>query len=690
MRLIEILGIVLFILVFIGIIVFIFKKLNKDNFSNKLIEESGVEMIAGGFDLDIPEEILKLINVKKWPQVSTLTNQILLTTPLESFYYSEKTDGEHKNILIYDRMIYDVTHYDNIMEISEIDCDETMILDTELYKNKFYIFDVYYVNDKLVKDEHFKDRMKYMNEKMKLLGDKFILKQFYPIPSIEFLLDFINHDKSPTTGNEIDGVILQRIDKPYFPTKFEANIYKLKPRHLMTIDFLLKYNSTDNSYELYSIGSFRDMINSLTKIPKSTKNVYDKDGNEYLRKDLSKLPESVLILFDSPFIPNLSKYYPSKKWNSVGYFNRIIHHVDELIAQFHQFPGNFDNKIVEMSLTNDNQWVPIRIRTDKLLPNGFHIAQTNVSLIFDPIKTIDQIYFHKDLKSESQTQDYIHKINQIFRKYVIEKHINPLGRYTSIIDLCGGRGADQYNLYANGVTNFFAIDGDTTALKQYIDKSYQLKAKYMFNQYKDETRYKPLIKPWKKNVAEKGNIFTINALHHVLGNNYENILKDLKSRVEWTGSVKIVLMNFAIHYLCDKLANITKLANFINSVLDDTGIFIVTYFDGDFILDNAQTVGKKEISKIGPFEIEIISKTINITKAKMPLPTIQGTDDFYREEPLVHSNIFKPLDTKLKLLDEYYIYDNTSSEINKISRSKEFKSLLEYYKIIKARVYTKK
>lgn len=692
--------VVLVVVLILALIISIFKIPAKSNSFNKEYIESGTteEMgdkfsLVGGMvsdsDEEIPSEIMKILNVK-WPQVSVLSNSILQKHSLDKFYYSEKTDGEHMNILIYNGTIFNVTRFDNIQAIDTLkNKGLTLILDTELYNDKFYIFDVYYVQDKLVKDEKFIERMSYCGKFIDELENKFVVKEFKPIPSLKFLLEFINNPNSPVTGNEIDGVILQRIDKPYFPSRFEANIYKLKPRCLMTVDFLLKYNTSTSSYDLYTIGSFMDMLNQLTLKPKQTKFVYDSDGKVYERKDLRRLPINLFILFDSPFIPNLSSYKVEETWNSLGYFPRIVHSVNYLIGETIKTPNYFDGKIVEMSLTNDNKWVPIRIREDKLRPNGNNVAQSNISLIFDPIKPTEEIYFQRDISSSSKIQTFVHKINQIYRKFIIESHINPIGGNATILDLCGGRGADQYNLYANGITNFFVIDADTTALKQYVDRSYSLRGNFIAYQKKPETSYKPLVPGWRKNITNKGNNFTVNVLHHQLGGSYVKIMKDLKSRYEYRGNVKIVLMNFAIHYLCDKASNISKLTNFINEILDTRGIFIFTYFDGDYILDNAKVVGRKKVSKIGPFDIEITHETANYTKAKMPLVTIQGGEDFYKEEPLVHRDVFENIDKKMKFITDYPIYDETSRFIDLISDEDEFKNLLEYYKLIRVRVYGK-
>lgn len=632
---------------------------------------------------ELPTEIKELINVR-WPQVSVVTNALLASTRLEQFYFSEKTDGLHRNLLIYEKRIYDITHFDDVQCLGDADYDKTLILDCEEYNDKYFIFDVYYADGRVLNEETFLNRMSYCRSFIDALGEKFVVKEFKPIPNLKFLLDYIKNDVSPDTGNEIDGVILQRIDMPYLSKKNET-VFKLKPLSLLTVDFYLKYDAKDSSYSLYSIGSYFQFLNSLTTKPRMQRFIYDDKGNEYERKRLKSLPESMLILFDSPFYPNLSTYRVDKTWNTCGYFKRIRDAADAMIRDMDMHPSKYDKSIVEMSLTLDKKWVPIRLRADKRKPNGFAIAQSVVGCIFDYIKD-EPIYFQKDLSADSSMQTLVHEINHVFRKYIIEQHLVTT-KHASIIDLCGGRGGDEFNLYANGYTDFFAIDGDTTALKQYVDRSYGLRNKLKHN------KYTPFKYPWKSGTPENGLSFTVNALHHILGKDYKPIIADLQSRADYRGNVDAVLMNYAIHYLCSSSVNIKALAAFVDTVLDRNGKFVITYFDGDEILKRV----KDGEAKVGPFTIKILKSTKTSTIAMMPLITIQN--DGYREEPLVHSTILKPLETKLRLVDEYNAYDRTREYVDALNPSKGllvirdapslYSSLIEYYKLIKVRVYEK-
>ena len=630
--------------------------------------------------LDIPEIYLDLLKVD-WPKPSVLSNLILQKIPLNKFNYSEKIDGVHTFLLIFDKKIYNVTENKDYSKIYKLDLlnfidfkfEGNCIIETEKYENVYYIFDVYYLNDKDYSFEFLNERLNSIKEYLDELGPSFRLKKFYPITCLNELIEYIKNDKSPD-GNDIDGIILQRIDKPYFNEDNEPNSYKFKPLHLNTIDFLLKFNRNLNEFQLYLLGNYYAYYrNNMKKLPK--------ENDIYLLKDITKPVdkrrknfllnnEKVLIYFDSPFYPNLGKMELTENWNKQNYSLIQIEKINNLIQQMKRNPLNYNDKIVELSLTNDKLWVPLRLREDKTIPNSYRVGLTNISVIFDPIKPLNTIYFQKNLTMSEEKSFIIHKINQTFRKYIIEKYISKYGPYSSMIDLCGGRGADEYNLYYNGVSNFFVIDNDTTALKRYFDRTFYI------NKYE----YEPLT----SNYFHKLNWININFLNHKLDKDYEKIKQDLYSRYEFSRKkVNIVLMNYAIHYLCDDKEKIQKLCEFVQSMLYNNGIFIITYFDGDAIIKKAEN----KVAEIGPFNIKIIKQEKDVVVARMPLPTIKGGEDIYSEETLVRNKIIKIIDEYFYKSEEFFVYDRCQRFIQKIFGYKEF---IDYYKLIKVGIYYKK
>ena len=173
----------------------------------------------------------------------------------------------------------------------------------------------------------------------------------------------------------------------------------------------------------------------------------------------------------------------------------------------------------------------------------------------------------------------------------------------------------------------------------------------------------------------------LNILNHKLDKNYEDIMQDLYSRNEfYKKKVNIVLMNFAFHYLCDDSEKIKKLCEFVQNILFKEGCFIITYFDGDEIINKMEN----NIAKIGPFNIQKIKEENDTIIAKMPLPTIKEGNDFYAEEPLVRKVNIKILDEYFYKYDEFYVYDRCKKFIDNIKGYDEF---IDYYKLIKVGIY---
>ena len=637
---------------------------------------------------NIPQKYKDLLKDKEWPHPSVLSNSIILSNGLDKFFFTEKIDGLHVHLLIFDKKIYNCSKTKQIEQIDNskfknMNFNGDCIIETEFYNNFYFIFDVYYLNGVDYSEKYISERIESIKQYLNDLGSSFKIKNYQKIPDLNYLLEYIKNEKSPE-GNDIDGVILQRIDMPYFQKSWkEFTSYKLKPIFLNTIDFLLKYNRRINTFALYLKGNYNsDYLNNYKKLPKDNYiyriNNIDKplDGK---KRYLFQENEKVLIYFDSPFYPNLGQMKIQKNWNKNNYSLRAIKLIDDLIEKIERDPSSYNNSIIELSLTEDKKWVPLKIREDKTLPNSYKVGLNNISVIFDPIKPLDSIYFQKNISNNKYDEETIHKINQTFRKYLIECYINQYRKHLSIIDLCGGRGADQFNLYINGVSNFFVVDSDTTALKRYFDRTGTISQKI----------YEPLFQNYRHRNMWGRDYISLNFLNYKLDKDYEEIKKDLFSRYEFEfkkfKNVDIALMNFAIHYLCDEKEKLEKLCEFVDSILNKNGFFIITYFDGDKILKMKNN--NNNIANIGPYNIEIIKEEKDYTIAKMPLPTFKSGNNIYIEEPLVHGHMIKILENYFDLYEEYYIYDKCKKFVDKIENVQKY---IDYYKLIKAAIYYKK
>ena len=626
--------------------IYIRSKINKkiDSMNRKIHKHSLSGASKHDNDIKLPDA---------FPQVGVLTNRILQTTPLENFVWLEKTDGLHCNLMIKDNILYNIRRYDAYKDKNSSYCldkikeleisDKTSgqsILDTELYKDKYYVFDASMIENEDISELNFIERMKKAEDfvnKHKI--SELVIKKFEHVKSVQELITFINENEvSPYTGNNIDGVIFQQIDLPYFnktPTCF-----KLKRKVMNTIDFKMYYEESEDVFYLYLYGSYLDVIKNRKKLPKINKYSKKHTGVDLNSK---KLPDKLYVLFCSPYRENLHKFKPRNKWNTTGYFKSNINEINALMKEIIENPKSFNDSIIEMSLADDG-WVPMRKRNDKPFSNSYKVGLSNSSVMFNPVGESTNCYFSKKLAFGKEITTPYHDINSIIRKYIIERSINTLHNKITVLDLAGGRGADELNLYHSGAISIFAADADKDALVQYVERTTSTVNK----------KHEFLLKESKPiNFMPKA-IF-INAIYAYLNEDNSSIINDIKSRFEYPSKgFDVILMNYAIHYLCHKEKCILALKNLIKSLLKPGGLFICSCFDGDSILESLDE--NKEL-KLKSFTVKLIEPEIESDEdavwAKMPLPTIDETG--YRAEPLALSKFINLID--MPIIDHYYPID---------------------------------
>lgn len=531
-----------------------------------------------------------ILDSKRFPRVSVLTNRIVQTVPEESFVWLEKTDGVHTIVIIEGNKCESLigTTRKFLFDIEGKKFVKRSIIDCEYYNETYYVFDAAEIKGEDISNKYFIDRMKAAK---KLLSgrDEFIIKDYYKVKPWKQLLDFINHERSPITGNIIDGVVCQRIDRPYFTTLNDPTTFKLKRKVMNTIDFKLKYIPCEKCFYLYLFGSHNDYIYNRRKIVKKYTDVNTK----------GKLPNNFYILFATPYYEGLHKFRPRRNWSRVGYFSGPINEITTLMNKIIRNPSEYNEKIIEMSLAEDG-WVPMRVRDDKEISNTYICGTSNLDVIFSPV-TFEKSYFNKTFAFSQDIINEYHELSRMIREYSLKTLIKDPIR--NVLDLAGGRGGDLNTLVELGARNIFAVDADKDALVQYANRRTS----------------KPI---------------SINVIYSILSQNNDECINEIKNRYEYPkDGFDVILMNFAFHYLCYDHRCIEALNTLIRSVLKPGGLFIMSYFSGDEIISEMED-GK--VTK-GPFTIELCKPEMKSDKdsiwAKMALPTIDSSG--YRPEPLV-------------------------------------------------------
>ena len=616
---------------------------NKSSFNNHSFDSSNTSKLR------IPS---------KFPQVGVLTNEILFKNKLSDFVCLEKTDGIHANIIILDSSVYEIKHgkEEELFKLSSNFSKQT-ILDTEQYENMYYIFDCPEVDGEDISKKSYIQRMTIVNQ---WLDTNSSLKQYFVVKQFEYIdkkkliecIKLINETNiSPKTGARVDGIIFQKINSDYYDKDYIC--YKMKRAVLNTTDFKLIWDESLKCFYLYLIGNYRHVIMNRKLLPR-----INEKSIEHVNVNLKSnpLPNSFYILFSSPYFENLSLFEPSIHWDTSLYFENEKAQISQLMSSMIENPKLYDGKIVEMSLDTssrmDNYWVPMRVREDKMNSNYYDVGLSNCSVVFNPIteQSVEDSnnYFTKaeNLHFGKEITNPYHEINGVIRKYIIEHTINEqltrkglIGRNgLCVLDLAGGRGADELELYHCGARNIFAMDSDKTALVQYVERTTRT-PNIDFNFLLKES-----IEPTNK----LRKYIDINAVYGFLGKDNSDIEDDIRGRIEYPkDGFDVVIMNYAIHYLADNDESLCELMRMVSSLLKKDGLFIFSYFDGERIKD----VINENKGKVGPFEIKWKDEMRNI--AMMPLPTIDANG--YRAEPLVVNHVFDVINEcqEMKFEDEF-------------------------------------
>ena len=127
------------------------------------------------------------------------------------------------------------------------------------------------------------------------------------------------------------------------------------------------------------------------------------------------------------------------------------------------------------------------------------------------------------------------------------------------------------------------------------------------------------------------NRLLLNITNFELCEDNSELITELKSRDEYR-QFDLILMNYAIHYLCDDVMKMRELGNTVRQLLARLGKFVVTCYNGDRILNGERKFGKIEIK-------------VNGNKAMMPLFTIDK--DGYREKPLATNKMLNEMGLSL-------------------------------------------
>jgi len=513
---------------------------------------------------------------------------------IDEYYITDKMDGVHA-VLVIDEIfrrsggkkihlgahIYAVS--DQIYEISPMMIPaktfiEHTVLDTEMMTDKngdrtFHCFDVIALASKRITGLPFEQRFaqfKAVNSLMKkhAVGS---VKEFIHLTKEDYCTQITQFYNKKRDYN-IDGIIFTPMGMFYkdavkqrkskfdriYNTEYSNTIsFKWKPLDQLTIDFyMMKHPTKKGSYILCS-GVDR--------------NTFDK-----LR----------LTFFDgyvAPASPNASKYFPIQFETYDGAFNYVWTPPDKI-------PKTLDGMVGEFRLADKKQPLDIpqliRLRTDRIQDvakgeyygNALRYAELIWHSICYPLKIedlcspISSAYFA--VSDEDGWYKASRSFNSFVKTYLMETYLPPTGN-ARLMDIAAGRGQDLARAIELGYTEIVALDKDTDALSELLDRKHNLRVR-------------------SKNATASIHIKKID-----LEDSMETTTKALKLP---TKSADSIMINFAIHYICHaasagKQDPITEFAKLCAFYLKSGGRVMITAFNGEDIFEKLKEANEWSIEE---------------------------------------------------------------------------------------------
>jgi hypothetical protein len=576
----------------------------------------------------------------------------------------EKTDGLRQFLVLNDNKMFLIKNDKSLLFLDNIKCDKFTIFDTEFYDKCYYIFDCVFFRGYPLYNKSYIERMESVRRQFQE-QPQIKLKKWNKLDSWSSVYDFIyKHKTSPQTHQKIDGVIIQDKIRPYF----QQQTYKFKRNSLNTIDFLIKLNGT--KFMLYLVANSPQHI--LRKI---SGNSSSESSSESSLGNSSENFLSSYKEFQTPFFESMNEFIPRKKWSVPrDLFEEEINEINNLMSAILKDSSKYDTKIIEFGYVDDG-WVPFRVREDKNKSNAYATGLSNCASIFSPITLENTNYFSNKPKSfSSEIVDAFHTFSKNIREIIFREMPSTTPSTTSltqsrtiiegatasrtVIDLGGGRGGDLVHILKKGFKNLFVVDCDREALCQYVNKASR--------QNIDGTLW-------------------LNVLLFMLCENNSELVTKITARKEWPADgCDLVLMNFAIHYLCDSEQKIIALTQLLTKLLSKNGLFIYTCYDGEEICKDlsikykrAPQVGDKLV--LNNFQITVTSTSGGV-KCSMPLPTIDSSG--YREEPLALASFLGIIQKYFEIVTEFYL-------VTKFDSLTKYENIHDYVKYIKCVVMRK-
>ena len=521
---------------------------------------------------------------------------------IDTFYMTDKMDGTRAMLVIdevYRRsghrriflgtdiyavsdQVYSISSFERPINSKTIESDHT-VLDVEMMidpkgNKTFHCFDVISFASKRMANFPFKDRFAKFDEVQTLL-DKYELgsvKEFIRLTKDGFaaqIKDFYKKKRS----YHIDGLIFTpagmhfkeaaKLKKSKFDRVFNTDYsstvsFKWKPVDQLTIDFYLMANpKKKGSYVLCS-------------------------GID--TKTFDRLQMSFFDGYEAPVSQNSHRYFPIQFEPSDGDFDYVWtpEKHEEKICSVDPECNSLSGMVGEFQFADEKGPLSkprlIRLRTDRVqdIAKGEYFGNNirYAELLYVSVKTPLTIEAmceptEKGYFATNDENDWFkaqRNFNSFVKTQLMETYLHPKKDGISrLMDIACGKGQDLARSIELGYNEIVAMDKDTDAIYELLERKYNLRVK------------------------RKGATANIHIKSIDLENPSADTIKSLK--VE-SGSVDAAMINFAIHYIChgaapDKKDPITEFAKLVGYYLKPGARLLITAFNGE---DVFKALGKND------------------------------------------------------------------------------------------------
>lgn len=470
------------------------------------------------------------------------------------YYVTEKTDGERVVLFIIKNFIGYLTtsKWTDLHTCSEITF--SAIFDCELFDNVFYIFDVLWYNyDNKYPMQIFMCPFMLRLQLLQNIFDK--IKSIVFSPDIRITLknftklnanySMIINEQLKKITDVTDGLIFTYAYDPYMATTY----FKWKPIEKLSIDFIAKLCP-------------KELLGVLP---------YEKKRGKYLYLLFVGIRHDMCRAF------NLKKFTHHHKLFSLAkrtdYFPIPFSPSSNPTAYLFWYENaSLDNKVIELIYANA-QWQLLRIRDDKhtdylneqcfgndyrtaeLIWNKYHNIFTTNYLLADPSTMKEELYFVKD-----NSADYIglRKFDNYVKENILFSVISDNIKSSCLIDLGAGKGQDFLKYIRFKIQNILFVDSNANNIDEIVARKYL---------YFEQQHF--------KHTSVKVNVLCCS----VMDNDFVAKIKKI------TPGSKLIVCNFAIHYMVKNKSTAQQYAQVISDILEPGGRLIITYLNGKKIFN---------------------------------------------------------------------------------------------------------